>query len=153
MPSIADLADGDGPPCTENALLVSLRFVWKEITSKVFWKIIKNYKISHFFCSFLFNPHKTYTKDKLKIIQGLRNPPHIECWNDNVHIIYKKKTLHLKVCTSTWSYKIKLTFMSSCSYFTSLLPAASDVLMCLVVWYLRQCFLSWIFKGSPSDVQ
>lgn len=34
MPSIADLADGDGPPCTENALLVSLRFVWKEV--KVF---------------------------------------------------------------------------------------------------------------------
>lgn len=34
MPSIVDLADGDGPPSTENALVVSLRFVWKE--NKVF---------------------------------------------------------------------------------------------------------------------
>lgn len=49
MPSIVDLADGDGPPSTENALVVSLRFVWKE--NKVFKD--QNKKISHF-CLALF---------------------------------------------------------------------------------------------------
>lgn len=132
MPSIADLADGDGPPCTENALLVSLRFVWKEI----FLKIIKNYKISHFFCSLLFNPYKTYTRDKS--VQGLRNPPHIECWNDKR--TYIKKILYIWKCAPVhdivW-YKIKLTFKSSV---TSTLP--HSFLQLLTFWCVWLCDIS-----------